>query len=284
VQGAYSDPTGEQGPCIEGHVLSNLSCGDATFSCCVQKGCLAEGVSGDFWNICCDSTATPIPVDQSVPVPMTGAEDGGSPEAACVLSDSMVICTHCGDGTCDYGETTCNCPVDCSGCQTDIECGVGGYCEGTVCTYCEMQRCDSGLDDDCDGAYGEAPCQHADCGKDTSAYVSAALHLVLLDAQSYVGMQVKVVGWSKTGNLACLADGLGCSADLMLADNSPMGEMLKIVDPNGMGANVGCAGATASTLACMPFGPGKTVMVWGLLSDSDGDGALALEYHGHCLQ
>jgi len=43
------------------------------------------------------------------------------------------VCTACGDGICGPGENKCNCPGDCIGCASDLDCDDGNDCTKDFC-------------------------------------------------------------------------------------------------------------------------------------------------------
>ena len=270
---------GVQGPCESGWVVADFSCGQTGGVCCVASTCIEAGQYGSSTQACCDGSATPIQQDLGAVIPVGGSQPVAG--ATCELSSDMVVCTHCGDGICEFGETSCNCENDCPACTQDSDCSQGGSCVGNVCQYCGIQQCYSGMDDDCDGISNDELCESTPCAPVTG-YQPTPFQFIVADPQPYKGKLVMIVAWTKVGAATCLANPVGCAADLMLEDHGWPGQGIPLVQGGGGPPVLGCTGLTASSLNCAPFSQGKTVVVWGKIVLKNT--IWAFEYQGHCGQ
>ncbi len=109
----------------------------ASAGCSVNADC--DDGDACTTDVCSGGTCSNTPIDCDDGDPCTSDTCSGG---ACV-NDPLPSC--CGDGTCDAGEDSCNCPADC------------GNPPGSE------TNCSDGIDEDCDGA---TDCADADCSGD----------------------------------------------------------------------------------------------------------------------
>jgi cysteine-rich repeat protein len=172
ASGACSALTGCYTPYAKGYGTACASSVECATTSCVVVGAGVVGYCGcngyDGWcpggQVCFDGLSCGTPQANGVPCTYDVLCVSGHCAGLCVectadahcgahhvcASGACTYVPYCGDGTCNVGETTCNCAQDCGGCPSGQTC-IAGVCA----TYCGNGTCD----------FGETTCNcGADCG------------------------------------------------------------------------------------------------------------------------